>query len=114
MMEETPLAAWVWMGWFLLNALSYCLFFWDKRAALRGDWRVSESTLLFVALIGGSLGAMIGRRVFRHKTRKQPFAGILKAIFGLHILLVLGLILWKAGLQEMLQPWLDQARTSLS
>jgi uncharacterized membrane protein YsdA (DUF1294 family) len=45
----------------------------DKSAAEQGRWRTSESTLHAVALVGGWPGALVARRVFRHKTRKQPF-----------------------------------------
>ena len=57
----------------VVNAWEFVLFAWDKSCARNGRWRVSENMLLTVALIGGSPGAMIGQRLLRHKTRKQPF-----------------------------------------
>ncbi len=50
------------------------LFGFDKQHAEAGRWRIAESTLLGMALTGGSLGAYAGRAVFRHKTRKMPFS----------------------------------------
>ena len=73
-------------GWLaILSALAFLAFGWDKLCA-RAKWRrVPEATLLMIALIGGSIGARIGQRVFRHKTHKQPFARKLSAILALHI-----------------------------
>lgn len=55
------------------SALSFVLYGFDKRAAAAGARRVSEGTLHLVALCGGWPGALIGRRLFRHKTLKTPF-----------------------------------------
>jgi uncharacterized membrane protein YsdA (DUF1294 family) len=56
------------------------LFYYDKHAAQERLWRVSEGTLLLIALIGGSVGAIIGQQVMRHKTRKEPFRTMLYSI----------------------------------
>jgi len=56
-----------------INLFAFAAFGWDKRQARLSGWRVKESTLLMLALLGGSPGAFAGRAVFRHKTRKQPF-----------------------------------------
>lgn len=70
-----------------VNVITYVLFFWDKRAAMRGGWRIAEKTLLFWAFLGGSPCAKLAQRVFRHKTRKQPFAASLNLILVFQILL---------------------------
>jgi uncharacterized membrane protein YsdA (DUF1294 family) len=64
----------------LLNTWTFMLFGFDKLRAEASSWRIAESTLLGFALIGGSGGALLGRRFFRHKTRKEPFSGYLYAI----------------------------------
>lgn len=64
----------------LLNAVTILQFWDDKRRALAGAWRVPESTLLGLAAIGGGPGALLACRLFRHKTRKQPFAALLRLI----------------------------------
>jgi uncharacterized membrane protein YsdA (DUF1294 family) len=58
----------------LINVWTFMLFGFDKLRAEAGVWRISESTLLMFATLGGLGGAYLGRRVFRHKTRKQPFS----------------------------------------
>ncbi|MBU4056219.1 MAG: cold shock and DUF1294 domain-containing protein [Proteobacteria bacterium] len=57
----------------LLSVAAFILYRTDKSAATRGAWRVSESTLQFVSLLGGWPGALLAQRVHRHKTRKQEF-----------------------------------------
>ena len=57
----------------LINLAAYAAFGWDKHKARRGGWRIPERTLLLLALAGGSVGAWIGMKVFRHKTRKAKF-----------------------------------------
>jgi uncharacterized membrane protein YsdA (DUF1294 family) len=62
-------------SWYLAcSALSVLLFAADKNAAQKGRWRTSEKTLLTVALIGGWPGAVLARKVLRHKTRKAGFS----------------------------------------
>ncbi|MEI2301724.1 DUF1294 domain-containing protein [Ensifer sp. MJa1] len=63
----------------LINAFSFGLFWQDKRAARTGR-RTSEQALLSVAMCGGSLGAVAACRLFRHKTRKEPFRTLLRLI----------------------------------
>ena len=46
----------------------------DKYKAQRDLWRIPEGTLITIALIGGSIGAIIGMKTFRHKTKKLKFS----------------------------------------
>ena len=72
-----------------LIAMNFCAFAAvgiDKIKAEGGHWRVQESTLLLLALLGGTPGAYAGRALFRHKTRKQPFSSNLHSIAVLQIL----------------------------
>ena len=75
----------------LLNVWTFMVFGFDKLRAEAGSWRIAESTLLGLALVGGSAGAVAGRRFFRHKTRKQPFSSSLDGIVKLHVALASGL-----------------------
>lgn len=81
---STPLA--LFLLYLLLNVIVFCVYWWDKQAAIDGTWRISERTLLGVAFIGGSLGAMTAQQMLRHKTRKEPFRTLLMAIVTLHTL----------------------------
>jgi len=64
----------------LINTWTFMLLGFDKLRAETGSWRIAESTLLGFAFFGGSVGAYVGRRVFRHKTRKEPFSSNLRRI----------------------------------
>lgn len=80
-------ASTVFLIYILLNTVVFCVYWWDKQAAIEGARRISESNLLTLALLGGSLGAVTAQQVLRHKTRKEPFRTILMAIVGLHVAL---------------------------
>ena len=64
-----------WVFWPVvgMNAFAFFLFGFDKWRAGRGGRRVRESTLLLVTWLCGSVGAEIGARVFRHKTKKASY-----------------------------------------
>ncbi|WDF73574.1 DUF1294 domain-containing protein [Novosphingobium sp. KACC 22771] len=76
----------------LVNARTAHLFWQDKRYAREGHRRVPESSLLMMAAIGGTPGALVARQMFRHKTRKQPFSAYLWLI----ALVQMALIVWFA------------------
>lgn len=57
----------------LINAASFLLMLADKHKAKRNLWRIPESTLIGSAVLGGSVGAIVGMRLFRHKTRHPKF-----------------------------------------
>lgn len=72
-----------------LNIVAFFMYGLDKaKAGIAGARRISERSLLIVALIGGSLGALAGMKVFRHKTKKLAFQAPLAIILGLQIFLV--------------------------
>ncbi len=79
----------------IINALSFLLMLTDKRRAVKNAWRIPEATLLGIAAIGGSLGAVVGMRLFRHKTRHLKFALGLPLLLALHIMLAVLLICLK-------------------
>jgi uncharacterized membrane protein YsdA (DUF1294 family) len=77
----------------IINVFTFVLWGADKKAAASdgAQMRVSEFTLLMLAVFGGSTGAVIGQQYFRHKTRKQPFKSVLYFIVGIQIVVVYAL-----------------------
>ena len=75
-----------------INFVAFAAFGWDKAQAERGGWRVREMTLVTLASVGGIAGALAGRAVFRHKTRKPAFLG--RMVGGAIALPLLGLAVW--------------------
>ena len=63
-----------------INFVAFAAFGIDKWLAEMRYWRISEATLLTWAAVGGTPGAYAGRRMFRHKTRKQPFSAQLHGV----------------------------------
>ncbi len=56
-----------------VSLLTWILFGLDKWKAIHGKWRIRESTLLGLSLIGGAAGGLAGMYLFRHKIRKMHF-----------------------------------------
>ena len=73
---------------FVLNVITFAAFGLDKRKAKKRKFRIRESVLLGLALIGGSLGAMAGMFLFHHKTRKPAFR------IGIPVLFLLQGVIW--------------------
>ena len=77
----------------LINAVGFLLMLVDKYKAKRNLWRIPEATLMGVAVIGGSIGAIAGMNLFRHKTKHAKFYIGLPVILALQIILVSLLVL---------------------
>jgi uncharacterized membrane protein YsdA (DUF1294 family) len=71
----SPIVAWL-VGW---SIPAFAMYGIDKRQAEQGGWRVPETALHALALIGGVIGAWLGRAVFHHKTAKPIFTVVLIA-----------------------------------
>ncbi len=79
-----------------VNLFAFVLYGVDKRKAKRDAWRIRESTLLLVAAMGGSLGALLGMELFRHKTKHAKFRVLVPLFLVLHV--ALGIYIIKSGL----------------
>ena len=58
----------------IINMAAFFLYGIDKEKAKKNKWRTPEATLIFVALLGGSIGAYLGMKIFHHKTKKRKFS----------------------------------------
>ncbi len=71
----------------IINILAFFLMGIDKKKAQMGAWRIPEKTLFLSAIIGGSIGAIAGMQLFRHKTKHKTF------VIGMPVILIVQLIL---------------------
>lgn len=80
----SPLLCYGLLIWFVvINLIGFALMGIDKRRAIRNQWRISEKHLFLSALLGGSIGATLGMRQFRHKTKHWYFWWGLPALIAL-------------------------------
>ncbi len=66
-----------------MNLIGFAMMGIDKRKAIKKLWRIPEATLFFIAIIGGSIGSIIGMKFFHHKTRHWYF------VLGMPVILLL-------------------------
>ena len=77
----------------LINAVAFVLMLADKQKARKNRWRIPERTLIGSALLGGSLGALLGMYTFRHKTKHLKFTLGVPAILMAQIALAIWIFL---------------------
>ena len=80
-----------------INAVAFIMYGIDKYKAKKAKWRISEATLLLLAVLGGSIGAWMGMKVWHHKTMHKKFKYGIPAILLIQIALMtyLHMNLWK-------------------
>ena len=77
---------------FAINIVSFFLYGIDKYKAKKNKWRISEATLLLMAVIGGSIGAWVGMRIWHHKTMHKKFKYGIPVIIIFQVALVVYLL----------------------
>ena len=77
----------------IINIIAFLAMFIDKKKAEKDRWRIKESTLLTLALIGGSIGAIAGMYTFHHKTKKPRFFIGIPVIIVLQIMLIIAIVI---------------------
>lgn len=77
----------------IVNAAGFLLMLVDKFKAKKNLWRIPEATLMGAALIGGSIGCLIGMYTARHKTRHLKFTLGIPLILAAQIALVIWILL---------------------
>lgn len=88
-----------------VNLLAYAAMVFDKARAESKARRISEATLLSLAVIGGSIGTVVAQQTIRHKTRKEPFRSQLAGIILLQILVLVGLIVGVIAMGSPQKLW---------
>ncbi|MEE1132089.1 MAG: DUF1294 domain-containing protein [Caryophanon sp.] len=76
----------------VIMSIALCaLMAYDKERAKNNEWRVSENTLIVMALCGGALGGVLGMYLFRHKTKHNKFAFGLPLLGAVHVFILVRL-----------------------
>ena len=68
-----------------INVVTLIVYGIDKYKAKKAKWRISEATLLLLAILGGSIGAWIGMKIWHHKTMHKKFKYGVPTILLIHI-----------------------------
>ena len=76
----------------IVNLIAYILYATDKYKSKKTRWRISERALIISALVGGSVGALLAMKMFRHKTKHKKFTLGVPFILVLQIILLLLLL----------------------
>ena len=71
----------------VINIVTFLVYGIDKIKAKQGSWRISEATLLIFAVIGGSIGVLLGMKIWHHKTMHKKFK------YGLPLILLVQIVL---------------------
>lgn len=72
-----------------INVLAFCAYGIDKGKAKRGSYRISERMLILLAMLGGSVGALMGMQIFHHKTKHMIFKWGIPSIIVIQYVLVM-------------------------
>ena len=70
-----------------INVLTFFLYGIDKWKAKCSKWRISEATLIWMAVFGGSIGALLGIKAWHHKTQHKKFK------YGIPLILLVQIVL---------------------
>ncbi len=76
----------------IINVVTFFVYGIDKYKAKHDKWRIPEATLLLLAVVGGSVGAWCGMKVWHHKTMHKKFRYGVPAIFVLQVVLALWIV----------------------
>ncbi len=71
----------------VMNLLGFIFMYIDKEKAKKHKWRIPENTLMLIAILGGSIGSLIGMNTFRHKTKHIKFK------YGIPLIIVFQIII---------------------
>lgn len=77
----------------IINIIAFIMYGIDKWKAHRKQWRISEKMLLFLAVIGGSAGALAGMYIFHHKTLHKKFTIGVPLILVIQVMILS--VLWR-------------------
>ena len=73
----------------IINIITFIIYGIDKYKSIKHKYRISEATLIILAIIGGSIGAFFGMIIFHHKTKKKKFIILIPIILLLWVYILI-------------------------
>ena len=86
----------------VINVITFIVYGIDKLKAKKGKWRIPEATLLLLAIVGGSIGALCGIKIWHHKTMHKKFKYGIPLIIAIQIAAII--YLSKDAMQAYIYP----------
>ena len=86
----------------IVNVITFIVYGIDKLKAKKAKWRIPESTLLLLAIVGGSIGAWCGVKIWHHKTLHKKFKYGIPLIIAIQITVII--YLFKDTIQAYIYP----------
>lgn len=77
-----------------MSAITFILYYLDKKRSLEGGYRISRKVLLLMSFLGGAAGGYLAMNIFRHKTRIWYFNVVNILSIVLHIAVALAFLFW--------------------
>lgn len=77
----------------IMNLIGFYSMWSDKQKAKKGAWRTPEANLMLIAILGGSLGSLLGMKKFRHKTKHPKFCIGIPVILVVQVIVIVWLAL---------------------
>ena len=75
----------------IINIISFIIYGIDKYKSIKHKYRISENTLIILAILGGAIGAFLGMITFHHKTQKKKFIILIPVIMLIWVYILIKL-----------------------
>jgi uncharacterized membrane protein YsdA (DUF1294 family) len=85
----------------VINLIAFVLFRIDKKRAIRNEYRIRESVLLWIARLGGAIGSWLGINIFRHKTKHTKFRVIVPLWMIIWVIAVVFVIIMQPSMASI-------------
>lgn len=89
---EKTLVATIIIHFISINIVIFVMYFLDKRAAIKGAWRIPERVFHNFTFIGGNFGALLGQKIFKHKKAKKSFMQMFVAVTIMQVVIAIGIL----------------------
>ena len=75
----------------IINIITFIIYGIDKYKSIKHKYRISEATLIILAILGGAIGAFLGMITFHHKTQKRVFIILIPVIMLIWVYILINI-----------------------